>query len=487
MDIRQSHGTVEDRKQPKPAIENHRKSNSEAENDPTSDKPNRLSSQITDCLLIEPLDMGGVQESRQLLSRRVPKTTESGQAKSSSKRDNMERANGDLQVNPAEREQKHHAERSRIERLKLKLKSVNAENERLQQERDTLESDNKYRMFFTDRYQHIVNSLILPYAQQKSLQYDERSSKSIDFVLQPLLQDAKKADELHIQVASLQQELIERAGKTNATSDEFFAQAFRSLAGLIKTLSRFIELYHGVDVVEILEIGGLASGSAKERWSGRTGNKRFIEAWTWSVLLNSVFANPFSIFGPQGQGANNLWMIMFGMDHCDGWPLPTSQSEDWRQATMEQLMSMVDQDIITERKTKTNLEYVEALMMEEHENIINFIESGLALITPSVDSNRVNGIVDKAFALAMQMSLQRSRLQVAFPRIGSAFNKAEMSPVADDEDDDVQYEYVALVVAPGLTKWGNSHGKNFDDRYDIVRAMVQPEVPSETMEGISLI
>jgi hypothetical protein len=38
MDIRQSHGTVEDSKQPKPAIENHRKSNSEAENNPTSDK-----------------------------------------------------------------------------------------------------------------------------------------------------------------------------------------------------------------------------------------------------------------------------------------------------------------------------------------------------------------------------------------------------------------------------------------------------------------
>jgi hypothetical protein len=150
-------------------------------------------------------------------------------------------------------------------------------------------------------------------------------------------------------------------------------------------------------------------------------------------------------------------------------------------------MSMVDQDIITERKMKTNLEFMEALMMEEHENIIRFIESGLALITPSVDSNRVNRIVDKAFALAMQMSLQRSRLQVTFPRIGSAFNKAEMSPVADNEDDDVQYEYVALVVAPGLTKWGNSHGKNLDDRFDIVHAMVQLEVPSEIMEGITLI
>jgi hypothetical protein len=485
--IQQSNDTVENRKQPKPAIENHRKGNSKAENKPTSDKPNRLSSQITAGLLIEPLDKGGVKESRQLLSRRVPKTTESGQANSSSKKDNMERANSGLLVNPAEREQKHHAERFQNERLKLELKNANAENERLKQERDSLESDNKYRMYFTNRYQYIVNNLILPYAQQKGLQYDGRSSESVDFVLQPLLQDSKKADELQIQVKGLQQELIERAGKTNATSDEYFAQAFRSLAGLVKTLSRFIELYHGVDVVETLEMGGLASGSVKEHWSGRTGNKRFIEAWTWSVLLDSVFANPFSIFGPQGQGANSLWMIMFGMDHCDGWPLPTSQSEDWRQATMEQLVSMVDQDIITERKTKTNLKFTEALMMEEHENIIKFIESGLARITPSVDFNRVNGIVDKAFALAMQMSLQRSRLQVTFPRIGSAFNKAEMSPVANDEDDDVQYEYVALVVVPGLTKWGNSHGKNLDDRYDIVRAMVQSEVPSEIMEGISLI
>jgi len=162
MDIRQSHGTVE-RKQPMPAIENHRKSNSKVENNQTSDKPKRLSS-ITDGLLIEPLDMGAVKESRQLLSRRVPKTTESGQAKSSSKKDDMERAKSDLQVNPAEREQKHHAERSRIETLKLNLKNVNAENERLKQER-----------YYTNRYRHIVNSLILPYAQRKGLQYDERS------------------------------------------------------------------------------------------------------------------------------------------------------------------------------------------------------------------------------------------------------------------------------------------------------------------------
>jgi hypothetical protein len=430
--------------------------------------------------------MGDVKENGHVPPRRLPKNAELGHAKSSNKKEIMEQANVNLHTDSTERELKLYADKSRNERLKLELKNVQAENEYLRQERDILESNNKDRQFYADRYKHIVGSLILPYAQQKGLQYDERNAKSVNFVLKPLLQDAKQADELRVQVEGLQQDLIERAGKTNATSDEHFAQAFRSLSGHIKTLSRFIEPYHGIDVVETLKSGGLTSGSTKEQWSGRNGNKRFIEAWTWSVLLKSVFANPFSIFGPQGQGANNLWAIMFGMDHCDGWPLPTAQSEDWRQATMEQLMSMIDQDIITERMAKTNYEFVELLMIEEHENIIKFIESGLALITPSVDSNRVGGIVDKAFALAMQMSLQRSRLQVTSPRIGSAFNKAEMSPVADDEDEDVQYESVALIVAPGLTKWGNSHGKNLDDRYDIVRAMVQPQVPSETMEGIRL-
>jgi len=56
------------------------------------------------------------------------------------------------------------------------------------------------------------------------------------------------------------------------------------------------------------------------------------------------------------------------------------------------------------------------------------------------------------------------------------------------EGDDVDSGKVAFVVNPGLTKWGDTHGKKFDCRYDIVPALVQLETSSrENESGISLI
>jgi hypothetical protein len=54
-------------------------------------------------------------------------------------------------------------------------------------------------------------------------------------------------------------------------------------------------------------------------------------------------------------------------------------------------------------------------------------------------------------------------------------------------EDDVDNGIVAFVINPGLTKWGDVHGKAFDYRYDIVPARVQLEAGVSSREtGIGL-
>ena len=58
----------------------------------------------------------------------------------------------------------------------------------------------------------------------------------------------------------------------------------------------------------------------------------------------------------------------------------------------------------------------------------------------------------------------------------------------DDPDDDDKAEsgVVAFVLRPGLTKWGDAHGKNLDQVCPIVKSTVKLERVDE-MEGVTLI
>jgi hypothetical protein len=87
----------------------------------------------------------------------------------------------------------------------------------------------------------------------------------------------------------------------------------------------------------------------------------------------------------------------------------------------------------------------------------------------------------------MQMALQRSRLQVTVPKNGDRFSRAEMSAVNGDDEEEIEDGVVAFVINPGLTKWGDAHGKKLDQRYDIVRALVQPDAPFGFFGGVSLV
>jgi hypothetical protein len=99
-----------------------------------------------------------------------------------------------------------------------------------------------------------------------------------------------------------------------------------------------------------------------------------------------------------------------------------------------------------------------------------------ALLRPTLrwlhlESPLISQIVDKAFFLAMNISLQRSRLQITFPNIGEMANTPDIASLPTLSESDVDNRIVAPIVTPCLTKWGDVHVRGFDHRYNIVPAL----------------
>ena len=361
--------------------------------------------------------------------------------------------------------------------LKQNFGRIQKENDGLRREYDEFAECKESQKFFQARYDRTVENLFLPYAQKRSLQFDDRTSEALDFVLSSLLHDAQEAGALRDQVQILRKELLTREKKIAAISDEQFASDFTKLASQIKTLSRLLRPREGIDVLETLGPCIMANGVATHYWSSRVGKKLFIEAWIWSTLMQMVFRNPFTIFGVEGGTVANLWSSMFGSEYCHGWPIPSPPCEIWRQRTMERLVAVVDEGIITQGKTKEN--YLEQHVVNARGSVISAIETGLATITSKVDSSQVLQIVHGAFTLLMHMSVQLPRLQIEFPRYGEIFDKTEMKLQGVDEEDGIDHGIVAATVNPGLMKWGDAQGKNYDHHYAIVPALVRLQASGE--------
>jgi hypothetical protein len=371
-------------------------------------------------------------------------------------------------------------QRIRYQQLKNEYGTLQKENDLLKKQLDDLTNDNMIQRYYADRYNYILKHIIMPYAQEKRLQFDDRTDETFNFVLDPMLRDAREAQTLRSQVQTLQKELLAREKITSGIPDESFAKDFSRLAAQIKTLSRLLRPDQNLDIVERLGSCIMASGVEPHHWNSRVGKKIFIEAWTWSVLMQMVFRDPFTIFGAEGKTIANLWSSMYGTQHCHGWPAPSASCEAWRCRTVEQLVTVVDEDIITQGKTKVNYLYLEQNVVDARVGVIAAIETGLANITSMVDSSQVFHIVDGAFTLWMHMSLQQPRLQIVFPKSRDNFNKIEMKrQTILDEEDDIDPGIVAAIINPGLMKWGDTQGKNLDHRYAVVPALVRTQAPSK--------
>ncbi|KAF2036673.1 hypothetical protein EK21DRAFT_52001, partial [Setomelanomma holmii] len=288
----------------------------------------------------------------------------------------------------------------------------------------------------------------------------------------------------------LQKEMLANVDKVQAVSDQQFEHSFRALASSIKSLSRLLQLTGKFDIGEVLGVPLLLQDMSIELLRGRIRKKCFIEVYLWSTLLDMVFRDPFKVFGPHFDAQSDVWKDIFGSDFFPDWPKPTTRSETWRYTVAEQVSQIVGVDLITEGKLKKKTGQDQEVRQDMDQSVLEVrifvatsIESGLAMIASAMDSSLIQDVVDKAFTLALHMSLQRARFQITYPALGARFVKEEMKCDSDGDGDEMSNGKVAVVINPGLTKWGDALGKNLEYRYDIVPSFVQ----LEATDGVSLI
>jgi hypothetical protein len=413
-----------------------------------------------------------------------------------------------------ERDEELRKERHRYNSLDGNLRKTRNDNKWLS---DKIQKLNISHDAMLKRYTEIMEEAVIPYARSKGLRLNETTGELTDDVLGPLFQDAMQAETLQDKVRSLQKQCLhfqgqdkamrkeiqnqkgqnqilsgqiqglqkdalEKVEKVRVISDSQFKRDFQILASSIKTLSRLIRFTEQDSVQDGLHALGFLSNVPIYHCMGRARKKTFVEAWIWAVLAEFVFRYPFTAFGEHNKEVSGVWTHLFGQEHHHGWPTPSTPCENWRRTTAEHLHETVGRAIDAKEDMEPARKRMKSSVIDPREQTENIIEAYLESVFPETDFSQVRTIVDKAYALAIQMSLQRCRLQVTYPTTGSKFVDGEMASVPDRDGEDIEGGTVAFVVNPGLTKWGDARGLHLDQRNDIVPSLVQLEATHTKQE-----
>ncbi|EUC40239.1 hypothetical protein COCMIDRAFT_109326, partial [Bipolaris oryzae ATCC 44560] len=289
-----------------------------------------------------------------------------------------------------------------------------------------------------------------------------------------------EAQGLRNQVQALQKELLAQVSKVEVVSDETLSRDFRILASLVKSLSRSIQPTQDSPMLHTLGFFVLVQDVAKHHWNTRARQKAYVEASIWSMLIDGLFHHPFEFCRPI-EVLNEDWRLIFAEEFFDDWPTPTPESESWRLTTVNTLISQIGRETTTtgqchedSQELSKKVRSLQKGVFKKRESVANTIRSHLTAISTGDHSN-IPGIVDQAFKLAFNMSMQPFRVQITWPDVGADFEADHMSSVPDRNGQDIRRGVVAFIVNPGLTRWGDAHGQNFEKRHEIVPSLVQLE------------
>jgi exonuclease VII small subunit len=403
---------------------------------------------------------------------------------------NLKKRNRELEEQKVCLERGNDAYQTQIRELKHANQTLQGQKKNLQQQvdeceeqKDKLEDDLDDITAF---YSHIVRAYFVPYAKKQNMQYNDKIENSVKRVLGSLLRDALEANELRAQVQELQTDMLAKVDKLQAMSDEKFCLNFGTLASSIKTFSRAIKLSSTVSITDIVALNQclLLRGVQTKYWNTGARRKGMIEAYVWSVLIKYVFRSPFHMLGSVCGQFSHGFTGLFGQLHTQGWPTPCELAERWKCTTAERLVELVGSEAsLEELPENVHPEIVES-MKRLRSDLYKVIESTFVTLSPTTDFLQLHAIVDKAIKLALQMSLQRSRIQIVWPNVGDPFLSRETRSLKNITDEDVEEGTVAFIINPGLAKWGDAHGKNLHKRLDLVPSRVFIESGSTETETI---
>jgi hypothetical protein len=361
----------------------------------------------------------------------------------------------------------------------------------------------RIRSRYLNAYRLVLSRAVQTYADCRGIEISGEPDDHLKSVVDDLIFDAKYSYTLHQEVQQLrserrrnniefnnmqkqlqllQAEMLSRVENISVVSDEHLAREFHSLVSCVRVLSRSIRFSKDTNILDILKPCGFLVDVPTHHWEARTGKKVYIEAWIWSVLVDEIFGRPLSIFGDSGDIQGQNWVLLFGQAHFGGWPYPFNSSEKWRHMMVDKLLELAGRDIIIkgsvepeDEKAKSSTQrHLVGHVRDKRDNVANLLGGTLSVLSTAADLTQVPKIINKAFPLALDMLLSRSRVQVTYAEAGAQFNEKEMA-LRDTDEEDLNNRTVAFVVRPGLTKWGDAHGRNFEQRFDIVPCEVKLE------------
>lgn len=108
------------------------------------------------------------------------------------------------------------------------------------------------------------------------------------------------------------------------------------------------------------------------------------------------------------------------------------------------------------------------MLKQSHEMNLRNISEELAGVLREFSQNRpdeIRNIVDHAHKLAIDIGIQRSRLQLFAPELGTAVkrNTRTYDDINNSNVNDLRGGVVQLVSSPGLRRHGDSRGTNFNE------------------------
>ncbi len=218
----------------------------------------------------------------------------------------------------------------------------------------------------------------------------------------------------------------------------------------------------------------------------RRDHKILLQGALWAIIVDSAFRTPFQVFGAYGDPFYQTWMLLFGHNPKLDWPEPDFLVEKWRYTTTDRMRRCLS-------SSGTQHGPNQQIQKSSKDNISWLVSQLRGLFSSTTGGGndrdliaRLKDLLDQALMFALLISLERCRVRVFLPSTLGPRSQRETKDVKDvfpGNENEMPCGNAQFVVAPGLSKEGNSRGGKLEQRTVLSKAVVYFSL--EGSEGVS--
>lgn len=167
----------------------------------------------------------------------------------------------------------------------------------------------------------------------------------------------------------------------------------------------------------------------------------------------------------------------YGDGQAPNWPSADDLTEKWRYTTIDRLRRALKSE-----ETEGQEREIQASYYDNMSQVSSRLANLLAPVWSQEVEARVRRVVGQACAFALDIAVERCRVQVFMPKLGGRVlrESADVKDVYVGSEKEIPYGTAHFAVSPGLSKEGNSRGGNLHERTVISKAVVYFSLESDT-------